>query len=112
MRGKLVSREKNLPDSFEPGEKKPNEGGIDMQTTRNVKWAAKVGSYAYGNPTVADGKLYFGNKKYLFVMAAGKKPKVLSEIRLGNPVYSTPIAANGVLYVAANRYIWAVKVNP
>ena len=56
----MVSQEKNLPESFEPGEKKPNEGGIDIRTTRNVRWTAKLGSYAYGNPTVADGRVYVG----------------------------------------------------
>jgi hypothetical protein len=42
-------------------------------------------------------------------MAAGKEPKVLSEVRLGSPAYSTPITANGVVYVASQRYLWAVE---
>ena len=44
-----------------------------------------------GRPAVADGKLFFGNKKDFYIMAAGKQAKLLSKIRLGSPVYSTPL---------------------
>ena len=60
----------------------------------------------------ADGKLYFGNKRKLYIMAAGRKPKLLSSMRMSAPVFSTPIAANGVLYVASNRYLWAAHLTP
>jgi outer membrane protein assembly factor BamB len=56
----MVSEEKNLPDSFEPGQKRPSGQGIDPATTWNVKWAARLGSAAYGNPTVAEGKVFVG----------------------------------------------------
>jgi len=56
----MVSKEKGLPDSFEPGKKRPSGGGIDPETTRNVKWTARLGSAAYGNPTVAGGKVFVG----------------------------------------------------
>jgi outer membrane protein assembly factor BamB len=56
----LVSQETGLPDSFGPGKKKSGGGGIDLETTRNVKWIARLGSAAYGNPTVAGGKVFVG----------------------------------------------------
>ncbi|MCY2994889.1 MAG: PQQ-binding-like beta-propeller repeat protein [Planctomycetota bacterium] len=56
----MVSDEKGLPDSFERGKKEANGSGIDLTTTKNVKWAARLGSAAYGNPTVADGRVYVG----------------------------------------------------
>ncbi|MHC4400647.1 MAG: outer membrane protein assembly factor BamB family protein [Planctomycetota bacterium] len=56
----LVSSETGLPDSFEPGKKRPSGGGIDMKTTKNVRWAARLGSAAYGNTTVAAGRVYVG----------------------------------------------------
>jgi outer membrane protein assembly factor BamB len=57
----MVSRQTGLPDSFVPGEKKATAaGGIDLATTQNVRWAAKMGSYAYGNPTVAGDKVFIG----------------------------------------------------
>ena len=56
----MVSSEKSLPETFEPGEKKSDGSGIDMATTRNVKWAVKLGNNAYGNPTVANGKVFVG----------------------------------------------------
>jgi outer membrane protein assembly factor BamB len=56
----MVSNEKPLPDSFVPGERKSAPSGIDLATTKNVKWVARLGNYAYGNPTVADGRVFVG----------------------------------------------------
>ncbi|HVS39619.1 MAG TPA: PQQ-binding-like beta-propeller repeat protein, partial [Gemmataceae bacterium] len=54
-----ISDEKSLPDSFTPGEKSARDV-IDLATTKNVKWVARLGGYAYGNPTVADGRVFVG----------------------------------------------------
>ena len=32
----------------------------NIETGRNIKWAAKLGSQTYGNPVVANGKVYIG----------------------------------------------------
>jgi outer membrane protein assembly factor BamB len=56
----MVSNEKPLPDSFVPGEKRSAASGIDLASTKNVKWATRLGNYAYGNPTVADGRIFVG----------------------------------------------------
>src|ERR1051326_455804 len=56
----MVSSEKNLPDTFDPGKYKQNSEEIDLATTKNVKWIAKLGSQAYGNVTVAGGKVFIG----------------------------------------------------
>lgn len=77
--------------------------------TGGVQWVHDTKAETWGGALVADGKLFFGNKRDFFVLAAGRQLKVLSEIRLGSPAYSTPIAANGVLFVASQKYLWAVK---
>lgn len=56
----MVSAATGLPTEFSPGEFKGNTDEIDMETTSNVKWVAKLGSQTYGNPTVAGGKVYVG----------------------------------------------------
>src|SRR5271157_1539339 len=56
----MVSEEKGLPESFVPGRKSPQGSGIDMRTTRNVKWVARLGTQTYGTPTVANGRVYIG----------------------------------------------------
>ena len=56
----MVSSENGLPDSSDPGKTKPGSEEIDMATTKNVKWVAKLGSQAYGNPTIAGGKVFVG----------------------------------------------------
>lgn len=56
----MVCGETGLPAGFEPGQKDPKGSSISLETTKNVKWVAKLGLYAFGNPTVADGRVYVG----------------------------------------------------
>lgn len=56
----MMSPAEGIPDEFVPGDFKDDSEEIDMSTTEKVKWVVKLGSQAYGNPTVADGKLYVG----------------------------------------------------
>jgi outer membrane protein assembly factor BamB len=56
----MASGEKDLPASFEPGRKDPQGGGIDPRTTRNVRWAVKVGLSTYSTPAVAGGRVFIG----------------------------------------------------
>jgi len=44
----MVSSERNIPAEWDVGQKK------------NIKWIAKLGSYTYGTPVVANGKVYVG----------------------------------------------------
>ena len=56
----MYSTDKGLPDKFDPGKPKSGTEEIDMATTKNVKWVAKLGSQSYGNTTVAGGKVFVG----------------------------------------------------
>lgn len=56
----MYSPEKNLPDHFDAGKPKAGSEDIDLNTTKNVKWVAKVGSQSYGNVVVANGKVLIG----------------------------------------------------
>ena len=56
----MVTVEKGLPADFAAGEFVGATDEIDPQTTRNIKWIAKLGSQTYGNPTVADGRIFVG----------------------------------------------------
>jgi outer membrane protein assembly factor BamB len=56
----MYSPAKNLPNSFDPGKLKAGSEDIDPATTKNVRWTAKLGSQSYGNPVVANGKVYVG----------------------------------------------------
>ncbi|HYK88590.1 MAG TPA: PQQ-binding-like beta-propeller repeat protein [Acidobacteriota bacterium] len=44
----MISSMKNLPQSW------------DIKTKRNIKWKADLGTTSYGNPVVADGKVFVG----------------------------------------------------
>ncbi len=78
----MVSPEKGLPLDIDPGKKygpkaapkiagrlrpnaeEANKGpgaeDIDMSTTKNCLWVAKLGSQTYGTPVIANGQVYVG----------------------------------------------------
>ncbi len=58
------------------GEGIPTEWSI--KTGQNVKWAARLGSQTYGNPTVANGKIYVGTNN-----GAGYIKRYPSKVDLG-----------------------------
>ncbi len=59
----MASTDKGLPDSFVPGEKDSQSTRVLMDTTRNVKWAAKLCRTIYGTPAVAGGKIFIGGRQ-------------------------------------------------
>lgn len=56
----MIGEAKNLPVNVEPGDYVSGTDDIDSSTTENVLWVAKLGSQAYGNVTVAGGKVFAG----------------------------------------------------
>jgi outer membrane protein assembly factor BamB len=56
----MVSPGKNPPVEFDPGKKIPGKDEVNMATTKNLKWAARLGSQSYGSVTVAGGKIFLG----------------------------------------------------
>ena len=58
--GNLFSPETGIASNFDPGKFVRGSEEIDMATTKNVRWAAKLGSQAYGNTTVSGGKVFVG----------------------------------------------------
>ncbi|QDT55638.1 outer membrane biogenesis protein BamB [Caulifigura coniformis] len=59
-RRNMSSAEKGLPDRFDPGKRRRNELGFDPETTRNVKWIARLGAENYSAASVADGHVVIG----------------------------------------------------
>ena len=59
-RNMVAPKDCDLPDTFDPGQFVGVTEKVDMATTENVRWVAKLGSQSYGNPTVADGRVYVG----------------------------------------------------
>ncbi len=56
----MYSPAKGLPDRFDAGKYKSGTDDVDLTTTRNVKWVAKLGTQSYGNATVAQGRIFVG----------------------------------------------------
>lgn len=56
----MISTETGLPSDFSPGKRIKGKEDVDMATTKNCLWVAKLGSQSYGTPTVAGGKILLG----------------------------------------------------
>jgi len=70
----MVSDEKGLPSTFVPGKKKAGSEDIDMTTTKNCLWVAKLGSQSYGTPSIAGGNVYVGTNN-----EAPRNPKIIGD---------------------------------
>ncbi len=81
---------------------------LDAETGK-CYWVYETKQQVWGSTLVADGKIYLGTRKALWVFAAGKEKRLLGEIRLGSAICATPVAAGGSLYVASQRYLWATE---
>ena len=51
-RNMVNTTDKNLPDDW------------DVRQNANIKWVAKLGTRAYGGPTISGGKVYVGTNNY------------------------------------------------
>src|SRR5689334_10118451 len=56
----MVSEEKGLPLEVNPGEVDEKTGKLDTKDAKGLKWVARLGTFAFGNPTVAGGKVFVG----------------------------------------------------
>jgi outer membrane protein assembly factor BamB len=61
--------EKGLPDWYSLGNRNEN-GEIDLSTTKNVKWVARLGTKTCGSPVVSQGKVFIGTAGESFADAA------------------------------------------
>jgi outer membrane protein assembly factor BamB len=50
----------DIPTEWEIGDFDYRTGEWDKSGARNIKWVARLGSQTYGNPVVADGKVFVG----------------------------------------------------
>ncbi len=56
----MVSDATGIPQAWDAGRLDRTTERIDPDSTRHVKWIAKLGSQSYGNVTVADGRVFVG----------------------------------------------------
>ncbi len=82
---------------------------VDAETGQPY-WTHQTKGEIWASTLVADGKVYIGTRRGDFwVLAASKKKRVISSIKLDGPMHGSPIAANGVLYIATMKKLYAVK---
>jgi len=69
---------KSIPTDFAPGEFDRQTGEWNQETAKNILWVARLGSQTYGNPVVADGRVYVGTNN-----GAGYLKRYPSKVDLG-----------------------------
>ncbi|HJT36470.1 MAG TPA: PQQ-binding-like beta-propeller repeat protein [Pirellulales bacterium] len=68
---------KNIPTEWSPGEIS-DTSEWQSETSHNIKWVARLGSQSYGNPVVADGKVFVGTNN-----GAGYLKRYPADVDLG-----------------------------
>jgi outer membrane protein assembly factor BamB len=68
----------NIPTEWKLGKFNLRTGEWDPTGSKNIKWVSKLGSQTYGNPVVADGKVFVGTNNY-----GGWLPRYPSNVDLG-----------------------------
>ena len=58
-RNMAAKSDQNLPDWADCGAKN-DAGEVDLQSTRNIKWTARLGHLTTGSPVVSGGKVFVG----------------------------------------------------
>jgi hypothetical protein len=123
----MYSRAKGLAETFDGGRFKPGTEEVDLTTTKNVKWVVRLGSQTYGNPVVANGRVFIGTNNaeprdpkykedrsclYSFSEATGEFLWQLAVPKLASGkvndweylgIVSTPLVENGKVYLVTNR---------
>lgn len=56
----MASPEENIPYELKMGTFDESTDELDLSASQNIRWAAKLGSLAYGNVTIANGKVFVG----------------------------------------------------
>jgi outer membrane protein assembly factor BamB len=69
---------KNIPTEWNPGDFDRKTGKWINDEAKNIKWVARLGSQTYGNPVVADGRIYVGTNN-----AAGYLKRYPNNVDLG-----------------------------
>ncbi|MFO0872275.1 MAG: PQQ-binding-like beta-propeller repeat protein [Pirellulales bacterium] len=68
----------NIPLEWAPGEFDRKTGAWKKDAAQNVKWVANLGSQTYGNPVIADGRIYVGTNN-----SGGYLKRYPSDVDLG-----------------------------
>ncbi len=63
-----------VPPVFEAGRLTEGTGRLDYDTSKNLLWAARLGSRTYGNPTVVGGRVFVGTNN-----EAPRAPAILDD---------------------------------
>jgi outer membrane protein assembly factor BamB len=82
---------------------------IDAETGKTV-WTHKTNGAVYASALVADSKVYVGTQKGQFlIFAAGRKKKILADLKLDSPIHAPATAANETIYISTMKKLYAVS---
>ena len=68
----------NIPIEWQPGDFDRKTGAWKKDEAKNVKWVSTLGSQTYGNPVIANGKVFVGSNN-----SGGYLKRYPSDVDLG-----------------------------
>jgi outer membrane protein assembly factor BamB len=81
---------------------------VDAKTGEEVFQKRMFADRHRSTPVAADGKIFVGGREgSLTVLAAGREPKVLAEVDLGDAIFASPAISNRRVYVRTNKALYA-----
>lgn len=81
---------------------------VELATAKEL-WQGRIGGKFYASPVLADGKLYgVSDKGKVFVLAAGRRYKLLGKVDLEEKTMATPAVADGVIYFRTLAHLMAL----
>ncbi|MFL5339390.1 MAG: PQQ-binding-like beta-propeller repeat protein [Gemmataceae bacterium] len=95
---------RNMANLVERGLPVEWETGVEDRPRKNIKWVAKLGSRAFGGPTIARGQIYVGTNNEVPRNARDR------DLRKLNPITKQPVALDkGVLMCfreSDGKFLW------
>ena len=62
----------------------------------------------FGDPLIADGKVYVANESVVTILELSKTRKVIAKHEMNDVVVAPPVFANSILYVLTERRLYAI----
>ena len=90
------------------GDRRGNFYCFDASTGKE-HWKLQLYGDIWARPLIAEGKIYIGTDQNMFyVLKAGLKPQIISEIKMPDRIYAPAAASGNTLYIAGDGFLYAI----
>jgi outer membrane protein assembly factor BamB len=85
---------------------------LDAKTGRHY-WSYDTRGVQFGDPLIADGKVYIGNDSGVVnILELAHTRRILAKRDVVQPITASPVFANGTLYILTDSVLYAIAEKP